>query len=86
MNAVERQRRNHGIIAAYAAGEPLRVIGARFGVTPRQVRNISASAGLARPHGRPRALPHASPAIRDDYRRWRRDYGAVMAREMVAVV
>lgn len=86
MSAKERQRRNHGIIAAYCAGEPLKAISGRFGVTPRHIHNIAARAGLARPHGRPPALPHASDAVLADYRRFRRHYGAEMAREMVGAV
>lgn len=84
LTADERQRRDRGIIAAYCAGtETSEQIGERFGVSGRHVHNIAARAGIAKPQGRPVALPHAADADLHLYRKFRRHYGAATARQMM---
>lgn len=83
MTPAERLRRDHGIIAAYCAGKPNKEIAETFGITPRYVSTIARRVGISRPHGRPVALPHASDDTLRAYRKYRRYYGARLAREMV---
>ena len=81
----EAIRRDQAILLAYCAGERSDDIARRWNVSARHVGNVARRAGLARPHGRPVALPHASDAVLSDYRRFRKHYGAETAREMVGV-
>lgn len=83
MTPAERLRRDHGVIAAYCAGKPSREIAETFGITARYVHTITKRVGISRPHGRPVALPHASDDTLTAYRKYRRHYGAKLAREMV---
>ena len=83
MTREEKRRRNCAIIVAYAAGKSNAEIARTFNVGQRSIIRIAQQAGIAKPRGRPVALPHASDAVLADYRRLRRNYGAATAREMV---
>lgn len=83
MTEHELRRRDRRILADYLADDLTRDIGARHGVSARHVANIAARHGVSRPKGRPRALPDAAEPQWQQFRLYRKQYGATMALEMV---
>ena len=78
-------RRDQAILLAYCSGCRSQDIAEQWNVSARHVGNVARRAGLSRPRGRPVALPHASDSVLSEYRRFRKHYGAGMAREMVGI-
>jgi hypothetical protein len=86
MIETERRTRNRAIIDGYSQGIRCVDLAEHHNLTARHISNIVASAGLAKPRGRPQLAGFADDAARNQYKRWQNNFGTVMAREMAGMV